>query len=172
MVLGDRTGVAAVGGRIKSPLRLLNELERLGQFIRFCIVGGTGVFVDMGVLYLLADPARFDLHVTLSKVCAAEAAMINNFIWNELWTFRGCVRNVHGSRSASGSVLRRFAFFNAICAIGIALAVLLLHMFHTWLGWNLYFSNLLAIVLVTLWNFGMNARWNWQIGRRSAATAL
>lgn len=29
------------------------------------------------------------------------------------------------------------------------------------LAWNLYLSNLLTIALVTLWNFGMNARFNW-----------
>lgn len=44
--------------------------------------------IDMGVLFLLADPRTLDLNVTLSKLCASEIAMINNFIWNELWTFR------------------------------------------------------------------------------------
>jgi len=37
----------------------------------------------------------------------------------------------------------------------------LLRLFHSWMGWNLYLSNLLAIALVTFWNFGINARFNW-----------
>jgi dolichol-phosphate mannosyltransferase len=57
--------------------------------------------------------------------------------------------------------LRRFLTFNGICAVGIGLAVLLLHLFYTGFNWNLYASNLLAIILVTFWNFGMNARFNW-----------
>lgn len=45
--------------------------------------------------------------------------------------------------------------------------MLLLHLFHTWFEWNLYASNLLAIGLVTFWNFGMNARFNWGLGQAS-----
>jgi len=32
--------------------------KSLRQFIKFCIVGGSGLFVDMGILYLLADLAK------------------------------------------------------------------------------------------------------------------
>ena len=60
----------------------------------------------------------------------------------------------------------RLLKFNAICGIGIALAVLFLVLFHKWLGRNLYFSNLVAILLVTLWNYGLNARFNWSTARR------
>ena len=155
--------------------------ERLVQFVKFCLVGGSGVVVDMGMLFLLADPKCLGLNVTLSKVLAAETALVNNFIWNELWTFRSTAAAC-GSRSASGgegrgevgpgrfqgswfgrfgAVARRFLVFNGICGIGIGLAVLLLHLFHTWLGWNLYLANLLAIGLVTLWNFILNAVLTW-----------
>jgi dolichol-phosphate mannosyltransferase len=126
-------------------------------------VGGSGLFVDMGILFLLADPKCLGLNITVSKVIAAETAMINNFVWNELWTFRHSRSDIrHSSFDLRSGLLRRFLLFNAICGIGIALAVLLLHLFHTFLGWNLYLSNLLAIILVTCWNFGMNARFNWQ----------
>ncbi len=129
---------------------------RLSQFLKFCVVGGSGTVVDMAVLYVLADPRSFGLNIGLSKLCAAEVALINNFVWNEMWTFK---------ESTPGQVLRsrlrRLAVFNAICGAGIGFAVFLLYGFHTWLGWNLYFSNLLAIGIVTLWNFGMNAKFNW-----------
>jgi dolichol-phosphate mannosyltransferase len=182
--------------RFTSVAVALLRSERLHQFIKFCLVGGSGVFVDMGVLFLLADPRCLGLNITLSKICAAEAAMINNFVWNELWTFRrhstfdirpstfptgrgevdstlsSSTEERAGVRSRSAiphsqfvirnSLLRRFLFFNAICGIGIGLAVLLLHLLHTYLSWNLYLSNFLAIILVALWNFVMNARWNWR----------
>jgi dolichol-phosphate mannosyltransferase len=128
---------------------------RLQQFVKFCLVGGSGVVVDMAVLYLLADPKTLVWNVTMAKVCAAEAAMLNNFLWNELWTFRDA-----GKRE-QGGVVRRLLCFNAICGIGIALAVFFLHLFHTWFGFNLYVANFLAIILVTLWNFWMNALFNW-----------
>lgn len=138
---------------------------RFAPFVKFCLVGGGGVFVDMGVLFLLSDPRCLGLNVTLGKILAAETAMANNFVWNELWTFRSPLAPSApvqvSALNQRGSVLRRFLLFNAICGIGIGLAVLLLHLFHTWLGWNLYLSNLFAIILVTCWNYSMNARLTW-----------
>lgn len=128
---------------------------RVRQFFKFCVVGSGGVVVDMGVLHVLAVWLGWNL--TLSKVCAAEAAMLNNFLWNEVWTFRA-------SNPADGShadLPRRLWRFHAICGVGIFLAVLLLHFFHTGLSLNLYAANLLAIGLVTLWNFGLNVCFNW-----------
>jgi len=54
-------------------------VERLTQFLKFCIVGGTGLFVDMAFLYLLADPSQLGLDITLSKLCAAQAAICPPF---------------------------------------------------------------------------------------------
>ena len=129
---------------------------RLRQFLRFCLVGGSGVIVDMTVLHWLA--VGLGWNVSFSKVCAAEAALLNNFLWNEVWTFRGAGGNVEIRRGA----VHRLWRFHAICGAGIGLAVLGLHLFHTGLGLDLYLANLLAIGLVTLWNFGLNARWNWR----------
>jgi putative flippase GtrA len=126
------------------------------------MVGGSGVFLDMGILYLLADPRTLGLSVTFSKIYAAEVAMINNFVWNEFWTFhRPTLSSRPSTLNRRIGLLRRFILFNTICGLGIGLAVLLLHTFHTWLGWNLYLSNLLAITLVTFWNFGLNSKFNW-----------
>ena len=125
--------------------------RRLRQFLRFCLVGGSGVVVDMAVLHLLA--VGLGWNVSLSKGCAAETALLSNFLWNEVWTFRA-----QGfGRGGRAGVLRRLGRFHAICGVGIGLAVALLYLFHAALGINLYGANLLAIGLVTLWNFGINA---------------
>jgi dolichol-phosphate mannosyltransferase len=137
---------------------------RIGQFMKFCLVGGSGVLVDMAVLYLLADPATLAWNLTAAKVCSAEGALLNNFCWNEVWTFRAAARR------APGGWLRRLVGFHAICGVGIGLAVLLLHLFHTWLGFNVYIANLLAIFLVTLWNFSMNAACNWRVRQARCTT--
>ena len=140
--------------------------ERIQQFVKFCVVGASGLFVDMGVLFLLADPRCLGLNAALSKVCATEAAMTSNFVWNELWTFRPSDSRCSPSQGCGVSPIRsiaqRLLLFNAICGIGIVLAVLLLQLFHKFLGWNIYVANLVAILIVTLWNYGMNAWFNWQ----------
>ena len=139
--------------------------ERFPQFVKFCLVGGSGLFVDMGVLFLLADPRCLGLNVTVSKICSAEAALTSNFILNEFWTFRPALtpQRFNGSTRTKSGVFQRFLLFNAICGIGIWLAVILLHVIHTKLGLNLYLSNLLAILLITLWNFGLNVTFNWRV---------
>ena len=68
----------------RSELRLLAV-----HYAQFCAVGASGVVVDMGVLHLLAAPALRALNLSLSKAVAAEVALVNNFTWNDLWTFRG-----------------------------------------------------------------------------------
>jgi dolichol-phosphate mannosyltransferase len=147
------------------PARLLQAR----RFIKFCLVGASGLAVDMATLFLFADPRCLGLGFVFSKICAAEVAMINNFIWNELWTFRRPSPRGEGRRGSAqvqalpdwNGLGRRFLAFNAICGIGVGLAVLLLHAFHGLLGWNLYASNFIAILLVTFWNFAANSRWNW-----------
>jgi dolichol-phosphate mannosyltransferase len=128
---------------------------RLEQFARFCVVGTSGLMVDMAALHCLVRWLGWD--VSLSKLCSAETAMLSNFFLNEVWTFRGLARAGAGGR---GLILRLLKF-QAICGAGIGLAVLLLNLFYRRLGINLYAANLLAILLVTLWNFWMNAVFNW-----------
>lgn len=133
---------------------------RLRQFLRFCLVGGSGVVVDMAVLHGLA--VGLGWNVSLSKVCAAETALLNNFLWNEVWTFREAMSSTVREGGRWRGVGHRLWRFQAICVAGIGMAVLLLHLFHTGLGFNLYPANLLAIGLVTLWNFGLNACFTWR----------
>lgn len=148
------------GIALKMNLRLqdLARHARVRQFIKFCLVGGSGVVIDMTVLYFLADPKWGGWNVTLSKLCAAETAMLNNFLWNELWTFRSS----SGGLGLEPGTARRLLRFHAICGVGIGLAVFFLHLFYRGLGLNLYVANFLAILLVTVWNFWLNAVYNWR----------
>jgi dolichol-phosphate mannosyltransferase len=143
---------------MKLKLQDLARHSRVRQFVKFCLVGGSGVVIDMTVLYFLADSKWCAWNVTLGKVCAAETALLNNFLWNELWTFRG---SPGGPRLVPGTV-RRLLRFHAICGVGIGLAVFFLHLFYRGLGFNLYVANFLAILLVTVWNFWLNAVYNWR----------
>jgi len=127
------------------------------RYAKFCLVGGSGVLVDMGVIYLLASPSMFHWNISLSKVLAAEAAVFNNFVWNDLWTFR----ETRAAKGRSDHWIVRLIKFNLICVAGIGLSVLLLNVQVHWLGMNLYVANLIAIALVSVWNFFLNMRFAW-----------
>ena len=163
-VYGMKTNISAIqeGGKWTDSTRDLIS-SRFSQFLKFCFVGGSGTIVDTGLLFLLANPRMLGLNLIASKFCAAEVALLNNFAWNEVWTFR----QVCTGRKTRRSVLKRLLFFNAVCGVGIFFSVLLLKLFHGGFGWNLYVSNLLVIAIVTLWNFGLNSRLNWRSATRN-----
>jgi dolichol-phosphate mannosyltransferase len=87
----------------KQYIEYLQHLLRLrlslsARFIQFCLVGLSGVVVDMGFLYLLSDESTLGLPLTRSKIIAGELAIINNFIWNDFWTFRDIAIRQPGKR--------------------------------------------------------------------------
>lgn len=139
-------------------LRLRMVLLRESRFARFCIVGLSGVAVDMLLLYVLSDPSMLAWGLTRSKIIAAEAAIINNFLWNDAWTFRDLVGPVQGG----GRKIRRFLKFNAICLIGLILNVVLLNIQFNWLGIDRYVANAVAIAVATFWNYQVNKRLGWR----------
>ncbi len=125
------------------------------RFLRYCVVGSSGVLIQLALLWVLR---HFEL---LGKLRAAgvavECAILNNFLWNELWTFRD--RTV-GARHFTAR-LRRLASFNAVCAAGAAFQLAMVWGLAIQWGWSYWATNLLAIVLVTFWNYGLNTSWTW-----------
>ena len=134
------------------------------RFIRYGIVGLSGVFLDMLVLYLLHG-TELGFGLTTSKLIAAETAILSNFIWNDSWTFADMV----GSQTGSASQFKRLLKFNAICLIGLFLDVVLLNIFFNLVfsQSRAYLANFIAISLVAIWNFWLNLKLNW----RTSATS-
>ena len=128
------------------------------RYAQFCLVGGSGVVVDMAIIWLLADPKLLHWNLTLSKVIAAEVAISNNFLWNDIWTFRGLGMEQSGWQPR----LIRLVKFNLICAVGIALSVLLLNVQVSSLKMNVYLANFTSIVVASVWNFFMNLKFGWK----------
>ncbi len=151
-------------------LKLRWATFKSSRLLRFCIVGGSGVLVDMALLYLLSDPHTLHLGLTRSKIIAAECAILSNFLLNDAWTFG----DVSGVQPGLAGKLRRFVGFNAICSIGLALNILVLNVLFNVAHLNRYIANALAIVLVTFWNYGVNRKLNWSplaVGPASAEPA-
>ena len=130
----------------------------ISRYVRFGLVGITGLVVDMGILFLLADPKMLGFNLTLSKAIAGEFAIANNFVWNEIWTF--------GDRAAMHACWRarliRFAKFNLICLVGIVLSISLLTVQVQWMRMDIYIANFIAIVITSIWNFSLNSKFGWK----------
>jgi dolichol-phosphate mannosyltransferase len=138
--------------------RLRRKLDfPIGRFLRFGAVGLSGLVVDMGGLYLLYQVLGFPL--TRSAILAAEFAILNNFFWNDRWTF-GDIAKHQGQWK---QVVKRLVKFNLICLAGLILKILLLNVLFNGFGLNAYIANFLAIAAVTLWNFWINLKLSWRV---------
>jgi len=131
------------------------EPAGFGRFVRYCLVGGSGVIVNMGMLWWLHGIKS--LGTLRAGAVAIECAMVNNFLWNELWTFRDRSLLQPGLRDR----LRRFINFNVVCGIGALTNLGLLWLFAIRLRWPYLPVNLFAIGAVTFWNYGLNTTRTW-----------
>jgi dolichol-phosphate mannosyltransferase len=147
--------------RLRKPVRTSREELQvpLSRLMRFGIVGLSGVLVDMAMLFLLSSPSMLGWNLTRSKIVAAEAAIINNFFWNDAWTFRDVSKGQRGFKFK----LKRLLKFNIICLMGLILNVLLLNVCFNIFGFNRYLANIIAIAVVTIWNFWINLKLSWRV---------
>lgn len=147
----------------------------IGKFLRFGIVGFSGVFVDLIIFYLLRTGLGWGFWP--SQVIAIEAAIVNNFLWNDAWTFA----DVSKQQKGLSDRLKRLYKFNSVCLLGAVLqSVLIKGMLllpfvtrlpgvaqqFTQASWtenaHEYAAKIVAIALVTLWNFWLNLKLSWK----------
>jgi dolichol-phosphate mannosyltransferase len=141
---------------LRHLIRLRFSLGPIARFFRFGLVGFSGVFVDLGVFYLLRSQG---FGLTSSAAISGEVAIINNFLWNDFWTFGDIASRQPGKRQR----LKRLVKFNIICIAGLTLNVLIVNFFFNFLGINEYVAKLIAIAAVTVWNFWLNLKLSWRV---------
>ena len=148
---------------IQHLLRLRFDLWPVKRFLRFGVVGFSGVFVDMTMLYLLSDPSALGWGLTRSKILASEVAIINNFLWNDAWTFA----DFSSQQKGWSKRFKRFLKFNVVCLAGLILNVLILNFLFNLVFEDLlygrYIANFIAIAIVTVWNFWFNLKLSWRV---------
>ncbi len=114
------------------------------KFVKFGIVGFSGVIVDFGFTYICKEWLKIQKYV--SNAIGFIIAASSNYYLNRVWTF-------HSNNPDVAVEYGRFLF---IAAIGLMISTLVLYMLVSRAKFNFYFAKLLAIVVVTLWNFVVN----------------
>ncbi|MEO0488508.1 MAG: glycosyltransferase [Cyanobacteria bacterium P01_A01_bin.123] len=142
--------------RSRGRITRLRQKFPIDRFLRFGVVGFSGLAVDMAVFFLLFG--NLGLGLTTSNILSAETAIINNFIWNDAWTFADFAKQQQGW----GARFKRFIKFNTICLVGLVLNTLLLNLLFNVFGINAFLAKLIAIAIVTAWNFWLNLKLSWR----------
>jgi len=122
------------------------------EFLKFCFVGTTGVFVNMGLLIILTR--MFGLLLEYASPIAIELSIISNFVLNNVWTFR--------ARVIKTSLLKRFLRFHIVAiSAGIVNYIILLSL-HYGIRLMDIVANLIGIAAATIVNYVLNSRWTWK----------
>jgi putative flippase GtrA len=115
------------------------------KFVKFSLVGLSGVFVDFGVTFLCKETFRIQKYVanSLGFILAATS----NYMMNRIWTFQ----------STNPNIMMEFSRFFIIALIGLLMNLLIIWAMTGKFKVNFYISKLVATLVVTLWNFLINA---------------
>jgi dolichol-phosphate mannosyltransferase len=121
-------------------------------FLKFLIVGGSGVVVNLGAFSALV---ALGLNKFIASPIAIEVSIVSNFILNNYWTFR--------HRETGTSLRVRGLKFNVVSVVALALS------YATFVVLSLRFptlpaqiSQLAGIVPATLANYALNALWTFK----------
>lgn len=130
---------------------VLQIFTKYETFIKFCIVGSIGVFVNMGFLYFLTEYLK--IFYLISSFIAIEISILSNFMLNDNWTFK---------QHKNKSFIERLITYEAISLFGVGIQITLLYIFTDVIGIYYMISNLLAIPVTLSWNFLMNKFVTWK----------
>lgn len=114
------------------------------KFIKFGLVGLSGVFVDFAVTYLLKE--KLQVHKYLANSAGFLVATVSNYLLNRFWTFH----------SADPAAFTQFGKFLGIALVGLGFNNLIIFILNDKLKINFYLSKVFAIGAVSLWSFFAN----------------
>lgn len=120
------------------------------KVIKFGIVGAGGLIVDFVVTYYCKE--RLHINRYIANSLGFITATLSNYVFNLYWTFY----------SGKGIEFVQYGKFLVISVIGLALNNLLVFAFHNKLKIPFYVSKIIAIGLVSVWNFFGNYIYTFQ----------
>lgn len=119
------------------------------RWFKFNAVGIAGVAIQLAALYLLTS--AFRVPYLFATPVAVEIALLHNFAWHEIWTWRGLAVEHRWRR------LARFHAANGFVSIGAN--TLFTFWFRQHFGLHLLTANFAAIAATSLLNFAVATFW-------------
>ena len=115
------------------------------KFIKFCLVGFSGIFVDFGITYIGKEVLKIQKYY--ANAIGFTTAATTNYFLNRVWTFHS--NNPH--------VVMEFSRFFIIALIGLGINSAIIWLMNGKFKVNFYLSKLVGTIIVTGWNFLINA---------------
>jgi len=150
---------------LRHIVRLASRSGEAARFLKFCLVGASGVVVNFGLYLLLTRFAGFTpisdtssgiLSGNIALTISIETSIITNFILNNFFTFSD--RNTGGA----GGFLRRLLRFNLICVLGGLIQIGVANLLAVVLGIADLAAVLIGIIVAFFWNYLLNNSLTWR----------
>ena len=117
-----------------------NLARRVGRFVKFCVVGGAGVFVNLGVanvvLWLWSQEQVSAGALLVANATGIVVSIFTNFMLNDRWTWGDRVK---GGR---GAWFGRLGRYYASCSIAALVQVIAAQAVLTWVSGQPDLANL------------------------------
>jgi putative flippase GtrA len=144
---------------IRSPRQAVRQNWTL---VKFVLVGMSGVLVNeiflVGLTYFFGE-SRY----LFANLVGLEISTINNFVWNDKYTFKK-VREASGS--GISAKLSRLGKYNVISLGSFVVNTVILYLLKTYVlqkpGFELVLSSLIAIAVAFVVNYIASSRWAWK----------
>jgi putative flippase GtrA len=114
------------------------------KFLKFGLVGGSGVFVDFFFTWLFKE--KFKIQKYVANAIGFTLAATTNWVFNRIWTFH----------SQNPEMLNEYSRFLLISMVGLGINSFVLWILTDKFKINFYVAKLGAIGVTTVWNFFAN----------------
>jgi len=137
---------------LKHLYRLIRSEHEIRRLLKFCLVGASGVLVNIGTYWIMTRPVG--VRDVIAEPISIELSILTNFVLNDIWTFR--------DRRADGSMPIRAVKFNLICGAGAAINFGVWYLLTRAFDFYDMFALLIAIAVAMTFNFALNKWWTWR----------
>lgn len=118
--------------------------ELISKFIKFGVVGFSGLFIDFGITYLAKEKLGIPKYV--ANAIGFISAATSNYFLNRVWTFE----------SHNPEMMLEYSQFILISLVGLVINTMILWLLVSRFKMNFYIAKVFAIAVVTVWNFFAN----------------
>ena len=125
-------------------LLFLYSADFVLKFLKFGLVGSSGLVIDFGLTYLLKE--KLKVYKYLSSSIGFTLAASSNYIFNRLWTFH----------STNPQIFTEYSTFIIISIVGLVINNTVLVILSGKFRLNFYFSKIIATIITMIWNFTAN----------------
>jgi dolichol-phosphate mannosyltransferase len=171
----DRRGAGSskLGGRqsfeyLLHLVRLAAATGQLTAWIRYLAVGLSGATINLLAVYFATE--HFEWPAIAAVPAAIELALLSNFVWNHLLTFRSHRSLARSEDAQPRGALSRLLDYERACSVGAVLNALVTFLLAGW-GVRLVRAAATGAVAGGLWNFAFSIPAIWRVWGKPASCA-